>query len=600
MDTNTILHHEQINYNKRKVQNGELQNLTVTIPIEDTQMRDNFQLRIVSNDWMVEDTRVPLSMNNYVLPETIRPHTDLLDLEPLPISALKNVSYQNLYGFQFFNPVQTQVFFSLYHTWDNILIGAPTSSGKTLCAELAIFRLLQHRPGKKCVYIAPLKALVRERVKDWKEKFAKQLGVGLVEVSGDHTPSLAELEAASILVTTPEKWDGITRSYDTRTYVRDVNLVIIDEIHLLGVERGAVLEAIVTRMKIIARRREQTNLVRLVGLSTALANAGDIADWLGVPESGLYNFRPSVRPVPIDVHIQGFHGQHYCPRMALMNKPAFKAIKQFSPVKPTLVFVASPTEADPKQWLHMEQDELQSIVQTLRDENLKITLPFGIGIHHAGINCPAHLVIVKGTEYYDGKTHKYVDFPVTDALQMIGRAGRPQYDTSAVAVVYVQDVKKRFYKCFLYEPFPVESSLLPVLPNHVNAEVCSGSIASKQQIVEYLAGTYLYRRLFANPNDQALVDFLTSIVDLCINELVESQCLMQDDEDPNSFKSTPFGTLASKYYLEHMTIRHFAMNLRPSLSMIEVLQILTNCPEYGEIPVRHNEDNINMEMNHQV
>ncbi|KAI6206534.1 hypothetical protein M3Y94_00923100 [Aphelenchoides besseyi] len=642
MDTNTILHHEQINYNKRK-------------------------LRIVSDDWVVEDTRVPLSMNNYVLPETIRPHTDLLDLEPLPISALKNVSYQNLYGFQFFNPVQTQVFFSLYHTWDNILIGAPTSSGKTLCAELAIFRLLQHRPGKKvsrrlrsinivtsqCVYIAPLKALVRERVKDWKEKFAKQLGVGLVEVSGDHTPSLAELEAASILVTTPEKWDGITRSYDTRTYVRDVNLVIIDEIHLLGVERGAVLEAIVTRMKIIARRREQTNLVRLVGLSTALANAGDIADWLGVPESGLYNFRPSVRPVPIDVHIQGFHGQHYCPRMALMNKPAFKAIKQFSPVKPTLVFVASrrqtrltamafvsllATEADPKQWLHMEQDELQNIVQTLRDENLKITLPFGIGIHHAGlqayersivehlyverkiqvliatstlawgINCPAHLVIVKGTEYYDGKTHKYVDFPVTDVLQMIGRAGRPQYDTSAVAVVYVQDVKKRFYKRFLYEPFPVESSLLPVLPNHVNAEVCSGSIASKQQIVEYLAGTYLYRRLFANPNyydieefsDQALVDFLTSIVDLCINELVESQCLMQDDEDPNSFKSTPFGTLASKYYLEHMTIRHFAMNLRPSLSMIEVLQILTNCPEYGEIPVRHNEDNINMEMNHQV
>ena len=33
-----------------------------------------------------------------------------------------------------------------------------------------------------------------------------------------------------------------------------------------------------------------------------------------------------------------------------------------------------------------------------------------------GINVPAHLVIVKGTEYYDGKTHKYVDFPVTGKL----------------------------------------------------------------------------------------------------------------------------------------------------------------------------------------
>lgn len=39
---------------------------------------------------------------------------------------------------------------------------------------------------------------------------------------------------------------------------------------------------------------------------------------------GLFNFRPSVRPVPLEVHIQGFPGQHYCPRMASMNKPAFQ------------------------------------------------------------------------------------------------------------------------------------------------------------------------------------------------------------------------------------------------------------------------------------
>ena len=144
-----------------------MQNFTVTIPIEDTQMRNRFQLRIVSDDWVVEDTLVPLSMNNYVLPESIRPHTgeparqrikkvasrplclDLLDLDPLPISALGNSLYQSLYPFEFFNPIQTQVFFALYHTWDNVLIGAPTSSGKTLCAELAAFRLFQHRPGKK-------------------------------------------------------------------------------------------------------------------------------------------------------------------------------------------------------------------------------------------------------------------------------------------------------------------------------------------------------------------------------------------------------------------------------------------------------------------
>jgi activating signal cointegrator complex subunit 3 len=74
---------------------------------------------------------------------------DLLDLDPLPLSALKNEEYQKLYSFQFFNPVQTQVFHTLYATDENALIGAPTSSGKTLCAELGIFRLFNLRPLKK-------------------------------------------------------------------------------------------------------------------------------------------------------------------------------------------------------------------------------------------------------------------------------------------------------------------------------------------------------------------------------------------------------------------------------------------------------------------
>lgn len=69
------------------------------------------------------------------------------------------------------------------------------------------------------------------------------------------------------------------------------------------------------------------------------------------------------------------------------------------------------------------------------------------------------------------------------------------------------------------------------------------------------------------------------------------------DEEENSFRSTPFGILASKYYLEHMTIRHFAEKLRSGLGLVDLLRILTECPEYAEIPVRHNEDQINAEMN---
>ena len=57
-----------------------------------------------------------------------------------------------------------------------------------------------------------------------------------------------------------------------------------------------------------------------------------------------------------------------------------------------------------------------------------------------------------------------------DVLQMMGRAGRPQFDDQGKAVVLVHDVKKQFYKKFLYEPFPVESrfGLLIIAHNNKN------------------------------------------------------------------------------------------------------------------------------------
>lgn len=55
-----------------------------------------------------------------------------------------------------------------------------------------------------------------------------------------------------------------------------------------------------------------------------------------------------------------------------------------------------------------------------------------------GVNFPAHFVIVKGTEFYDGKLKRYVDMPITDVLQMMGRAGRPQYDNMGIALIMVK------------------------------------------------------------------------------------------------------------------------------------------------------------------
>lgn len=56
----------------------------------------------------------------------------------------------------------------------------------------------------------------------------------VVELTGDVTPDMRAIAEADLIVTTPEKWDGVSRSWQNRSYVQKVSILIIDEIHLLG------------------------------------------------------------------------------------------------------------------------------------------------------------------------------------------------------------------------------------------------------------------------------------------------------------------------------------------------------------------------------
>uniref|UniRef100_A0A8C7XEW1 Activating signal cointegrator 1 complex subunit 3 n=1 Tax=Oryzias sinensis TaxID=183150 RepID=A0A8C7XEW1_9TELE len=629
-----------------QVVSKEPQHVVFTIPIFEP-LPSQYYIRVVSDRWLGAEAVCIINFQNLVLPERHPPHTELLDLQPLPVIALRNPEYESLYKFTHFNPIQTQIFHTLYHTDTNVLLGAPTGSGKTIAAEMAIVNYLLG--FLQVVYIAPLKALVRERMEDWKIRIQEKLGKKVVELTGDVTPDVRAIAQADLIVTTPEKWDGVSRSWQNRSYVQKVAILIIDEIHLLGEDRGPVLEVIVSRTNFISSHTSKS--VRVVGLSTALANARDLADWLGIKQVGLFNFRPSVRPVPLEVHIHGFPGQHYCPRMASMNKPTFQAIRSHSPAKPVLIFVSSrrqtrltaldliaylATEDNPKQWLHQDEREVY-IIATVRDSNLKLTLAFGIGLHHAGlherdrktveelfVNCkiqvlvatstlawgvnfPAHLVVVKGTEYYDGKSRRYVDYPITDVLQMMGRAGRPQFDEQGKAVILVHDIKKDFYKKFLYEPFPVESSLLSVLSDHLNAEIAAGTISSKQDAMDYITWTYFFRRLVMNPSYYSLADtshesinkYLSNLVEQSLRDLEISHCI-EIKEDERTVEPLTYGRIASYYYLKHQSVGMFKERLRAELLIPELLSILTDAEEYAELPVRHNEDQLNSQLAQQL
>lgn len=86
-------------------------------------------IRLISDTWLGCETREALSFKHLILPELHPPHTELLMLQPLPVSALQNKSYESLFKFTHFNPIQTQIFHCLYNTDNNALLGAPTGSG---------------------------------------------------------------------------------------------------------------------------------------------------------------------------------------------------------------------------------------------------------------------------------------------------------------------------------------------------------------------------------------------------------------------------------------------------------------------------------------
>lgn len=157
---------------------------------------------------------------------------------------------------------------------------------------------------------------------------------------------------------------------------------------------------------------------------------------------------------------------------------------------------------------------------------------------------------------------------------------------------------------FLYEPFPVESSLADVLHNHLNAEIVSGTITSRSDAVDYLTWTYLFRRILVNPTYYGLESsdlptvnrFLSQLVDDTLRDLADSQCIELDDEDKSSIYPLTMGQIISYYYLHHRTARLFFTSLGEDTTLPQLLQVLTMATEYAELPVRHNEDGLNEEL----
>jgi helicase len=152
----------------------------------------------------------------------------------------------------------------------SLLVCTPTASGKTLVAELAFMNAILNRKGK-AVYIVPLKALATEKFREFRRKYGKLINIGMS--IGDLDSSDPYLHTFDLILCTSEKLDSLTRHH--APWLRDIAVVIVDEIHLLNDPgRGPTLEILITILKQLLKSAQ------FIGLSATIGNEKELAEWL--------------------------------------------------------------------------------------------------------------------------------------------------------------------------------------------------------------------------------------------------------------------------------------------------------------------------------
>ena len=557
-------------------------------------------------------------------------------------------------GMKSLNRLQSKVCEAALFSSENMLVCAPTGAGKTNVAMLTMLHEIgMHRKSDgtidtsafKMIYVAPMKALVAEMVGNFSKRL-EPYGIQVRELTGDISLSKAEIEETQLIIVTPEKWDIITRKSGERAYTQLVKLVIMDEIHLLHDSRGPVLECLVART---LRQVESTQeMVRLVGLSATLPNYEDVATFLRVnPDKGLFYFDNSYRPCPLAQQYIGVTAKKPLQRFQLMNEICYEKVMDSAGKHQVLIFVHSRKEtAKTAKFVKDEAMRNETLMRILKDDSasreileteaeavksadLKALLPFGLGIHHAGmtradrtlvedlfadghiqvlvstatlawgVNLPAHTVIIKGTQIYNPVQSAWTELSPLDVMQMFGRAGRPQFDTFGEGIIITTHSELQFYLSLFNMQLPVESQLVGTLANNLNAEVVLGSVQSIEDAAAWLGYTYFYVRMLCNPQlygvpidavdaDPVLKDRRLDLAHSAA-AMLDKHNLVKYDRRSGALQSTDLGRIASHYYVSIDTIAAFNEHLRPTFGDIELLRLFTQADEFKYMVVREEE-----------
>ncbi|MEM4255389.1 MAG: DEAD/DEAH box helicase [Candidatus Norongarragalinales archaeon] len=526
-------------------------------------------------------------------------------------------------GYSQLNPLQAKALADGLLSSERAVVSAPTASGKTL---LALMKILDNykRTKTKALYIVPLRALASEKHDEFVEKLSPHgLSVGIA--TGDLDSSSEQLHSFDVIVVTSEKMDSLLRH--NPKWIESVGLVIADEVHLMGDDsRGATLEIVLA--KLLGKN------CKILCLSATIPNALEIADWL---EAKL--IQSDYRPTPL--HLGVFDGEklEISDGRAKEKLDGIKgliesALKEKKDAQ-VLVFVSSRrnaesfareliplaskfldgAEKEECEWL--SEKTLKALgTPTSQCEALAECLKHGVAFHHAGlpsgqrklietgfkkdrcvkaivctttlaigIDYPASWVIVKDLKRFNGAFAEFI--PALECAQMVGRAGRPNYDSKGVGIFCCSSAERNKVKeKYVFGPLEKIHSKLssePVLRSHVLALIASDYCRDFKTLYSFFEKTF-FAFQYVNMEE------LYGIIEKIVADLKDMDFLR---EKGGLLLATPLGKRVSELYIDPASAYAFVeFTKKAKTNPFDYLMALQNATESRPLlSVKQNEEN---------
>ncbi len=503
----------------------------------------------------------------------------------------------------------------------SFVVAAPTASGKTLIAEMAIIKSAIERK-RKAVYVAPMRALVSEKFADFR-RFYPSLRIAMS--IGDLDALDQWLTEYDIVLASTEKLDSLIRH--GAGWLGEAGCLVFDEVHMLGDQgRGPTLEILMTRLRRLCKDAQ------MLALSATVGNSNELAGWLNA-ELVESDYRPVALEKGVEfgsvIHYgdreEKLSGTHKLPELRITQDTLEKK-------KQILLFYSTKRNAESGAeklgevvygcLSSAERKALESLSKTAvsaldspttQCEKLGRAIRNGVAFHHSGlvneqrklvedafrqgllkalcstttlgigVNLPAHTVVVRDTSRYSeaGGAER---IGVNEVTQLFGRAGRPKYDKSGRALLIarsgdeITDLYDRYIAGEL-EPIVSKLGVKPILRTHVLAFVATRFLTNEDSILGFLSET-LYGYQYSSLSE------LREITREVLGELEKWGFL---EKRGSVYSTTRLGGRVSELYIDPLSARWILDSLMKERDDTANLFMLANTVEMRPY-VRETED----------